>query len=48
MSEHLRMTIAHKEPDEKGWIVARVVDPSALSRAGRARRHEKASSTLCG
>jgi predicted RNase H-like HicB family nuclease len=37
MSEHLQMTIAYEEPDEKGWIVARIVEvPGALSQ-GRTR-----------
>jgi predicted RNase H-like HicB family nuclease len=32
MSETLRMTIAYDEPDEDGWIVARVVEvPGAIS-----------------
>lgn len=32
MSEHLQMTIAYDEPDDEGWIVARVVEvPGALS-----------------
>jgi predicted RNase H-like HicB family nuclease len=32
MSEKLRLTIAYEEPDEEGWIVARVVEiPGAIS-----------------
>jgi predicted RNase H-like HicB family nuclease len=32
MSERLRLTIAYDEPDEEGWIVARVVEvPGAIS-----------------
>ena len=32
MSERLRLTIAYEEPDEDGWIVARVVEvPGAIS-----------------
>ena len=32
MSENLRLTIAYEEPDEDGWIVARVVEvPGAIS-----------------
>ncbi len=32
MSEKLRLTIAYEEPDEDGWIVARVVEvPGAIS-----------------
>jgi predicted RNase H-like HicB family nuclease len=32
MSEKLRLTITYEEPDEEGWIVARVVEvPGALS-----------------
>jgi len=31
-SERLRLTIAYDEPDEDGWIVARVIElPGALS-----------------
>lgn len=37
MTERLRMTIAFDEPDEAGWIVARVVEvPGAISQ-GRTR-----------
>jgi predicted RNase H-like HicB family nuclease len=37
MSETLRLTITYDEPDEDGWIVARVVEvPGALSQ-GRTR-----------
>lgn len=37
VSETLRMTIAFEEPDEDGWIVARVVEvPGAISQ-GRTR-----------
>jgi predicted RNase H-like HicB family nuclease len=37
MTETLRMTIAYDEPDEDGWIVARVVEvPGAISQ-GRTR-----------
>jgi hypothetical protein len=46
MSEHLQMTIAYDEPDEEGWIVARVVDvPGALSQ-GRTRRSAGSSASL--
>ena len=32
VSEKLRLTIAYEEPDEDGWIVARVVEvPGAIS-----------------
>jgi len=41
MSEHLRMTISYDEPDEDGWIVARVVEvPGALSQ-GRTREEAR-------
>ncbi len=41
MSEKLRMTIAYDEPDEDGWIVARVVEvPGAISQ-GRTRREAR-------
>ena len=37
MTDRLRMTIAYDEPDEDGWIVARVVEvPGAVSQ-GRTR-----------
>jgi len=43
MSERLRLTIAYDEPDEQGWIVARVVEvPGALSQGktqGEAREN---------
>ena len=41
MSEHLQMTIAYEEPDEEGWIVARVIEvPGALSQ-GRTREEAR-------
>jgi predicted RNase H-like HicB family nuclease len=41
MGERLRMTIAYDEPDEDGWIVARVVEvPGAISQ-GRTRREAR-------
>ena len=37
MNETLQMTITYDEPDEDGWIVARVVEvPGAISQ-GRTR-----------
>jgi predicted RNase H-like HicB family nuclease len=37
MTERLRLTIAYDEPDEEGWIVARVIEvPGAISE-GRTR-----------
>ena len=37
MNDKLQMTIAYDEPDEDGWIVARVVEvPGAMSQ-GRTR-----------
>jgi predicted RNase H-like HicB family nuclease len=37
MSERLRLTITFEEPDEEGWIVARVIEvPGAISQ-GRSR-----------
>jgi predicted RNase H-like HicB family nuclease len=37
VNEKLRMTIVYEEPDEAGWIVARVVEiPGAISQ-GRTR-----------
>jgi predicted RNase H-like HicB family nuclease len=41
MTEKLRMTIAFDEPDEEGWIVARVIEvPGALSQ-GRTREEAR-------
>jgi predicted RNase H-like HicB family nuclease len=41
MSETLHMTIAYDEPDEEGWIVARVLEvPGALSQ-GRTREEAR-------
>ena len=41
VSEHLRMTITYDEPDEEGWIVARVIElPGALSQ-GRTREEAR-------
>ncbi|MBA2439804.1 MAG: type II toxin-antitoxin system HicB family antitoxin [Thermoleophilaceae bacterium] len=43
MSEKLRLTIAYDEPDEGGWIVARVVEvPGAVSQ-GRTREKARAN-----
>ncbi len=40
MSETLRLTITYDEPDEDGWIVARVIEvPGAISQG---RTHEEA------
>jgi predicted RNase H-like HicB family nuclease len=37
MSERLRLTIVFEEPDEDGWIVARIIEvPGAMSQ-GRTR-----------
>jgi predicted RNase H-like HicB family nuclease len=41
LQETIRMTIAYEEPDEDGWIVARVVEvPGALSQ-GRTREEAR-------
>ena len=41
VSEKLRITIAYDEPDEDGWIVARVVEvPAALSQ-GKAQEEAR-------
>ena len=41
MSEKLRLTIAYEEPDEDGWVVARVVEvPGAISQ-GRTRQEAR-------
>lgn len=43
MNEKLRLTIAYEEPDEEGWIVARVVEvPGAVSQ-GRTREEARAN-----
>jgi len=41
MNERLRMTIAFDDPDEAGWIVARVVEvPGAISQ-GKTREEAR-------
>ncbi len=41
MNERFRMTIAFEDPDEEGWIVARIVEvPGALSQ-GRTREEAR-------
>jgi predicted RNase H-like HicB family nuclease len=41
MSDTLRLTIAFDEPDEEGWIVARVIEvPGAMSQ-GRTREEAR-------
>lgn len=41
MGEKLRLTIAYEEPDEEGWILARVVEvPGAISQ-GRTREEAR-------
>jgi predicted RNase H-like HicB family nuclease len=41
MSDTLRLTITYEEPDEEGWIVARVVQvPGAMSQ-GRTREEAR-------
>lgn len=41
MNERLRLTIAFEDPDEEGWIVARVAEvPGALSQ-GRTREEAR-------
>jgi predicted RNase H-like HicB family nuclease len=41
MSETLRLTITYEEPDEDGWIVARVIEvPGAISQ-GRSREEAR-------
>ncbi|MBA3843751.1 MAG: hypothetical protein H0X39_14260 [Actinobacteria bacterium] len=43
MSNTLRLTIAFDEPDEAGWVVARVIEvPGALSQ-GRTREEARES-----
>ena len=37
MSETLRLTITYDEPDEDGWIVARVVEVTGALSQGRTR-----------
>ena len=48
MSETLQLTIAYEEPDEDGWVVARVIEvPGAVSQ-GRTREeaHENVIDAL--
>ena len=41
VSENLRLTITYEEPDEDGWIVARVIEvPGAISQ-GRTREEAR-------
>jgi predicted RNase H-like HicB family nuclease len=41
VSQKLRLTIAYEDPDEDGWIVARVVEvPGAMSQ-GRTRQEAR-------
>jgi predicted RNase H-like HicB family nuclease len=41
MEKRFRLTIAYEEPDEEGWIVARVVEvPGAISQ-GRTREEAR-------
>ncbi len=41
MSDKLRLTITYEEPDEEGWIVARVIEvPGAISQ-GRTREEAR-------
>ncbi|CAN5262763.1 hypothetical protein BH18CHL2_BH18CHL2_03620 [soil metagenome] len=43
VGDKLRLTIAYEEPDEEGWIVARVVEvPGAISQ-GRTREDARES-----
>ena len=37
MTDELRLTIAYDEPDEAGWIVARVVEMPGAASQGRTR-----------
>ena len=46
MNDKLQMTIAYDEPDEDGWIVARVVEvPGAMSQGRPAKRRARTSLT---
>jgi predicted RNase H-like HicB family nuclease len=43
VNDRLRLTIAYEEPDEEGWVVARVVEvPSAFSQ-GRTRAEARSN-----
>jgi predicted RNase H-like HicB family nuclease len=43
VNEKLRLTIAYDEPDEDGWIVARIIEvPGAISQ-GRTREEARES-----
>jgi predicted RNase H-like HicB family nuclease len=37
VSENLRLTIVYEEPDEEGWIVARVAEVAGAISQGRTR-----------
>jgi predicted RNase H-like HicB family nuclease len=41
MSETLRLTITYDEPDEDGWIVARVVEVPGATSQGRTREEAR-------
>ena len=41
MSEKLRLTISYDEPDEEGWIVARVVEVPGANSQGRSREEAR-------
>jgi predicted RNase H-like HicB family nuclease len=41
MNEKLRLTIAYEEPDEEGWIVARVVEVTGAVSQGRDREEAR-------
>jgi predicted RNase H-like HicB family nuclease len=41
MSETLRLTITYDEPDEEGWIVARVVEVPGATSQGRTREEAR-------
>jgi predicted RNase H-like HicB family nuclease len=41
VSENLRLTIVYEEPDEDGWIVARVAEVSGAISQGRTREEAR-------
>jgi predicted RNase H-like HicB family nuclease len=43
MSDKLRLTITYEEPDEEGWIVARVVEVAGAVSQGRTQEEARAN-----
>jgi len=41
MSDKLRLTIAYEEPDEEGWVVARILEVPGAASQGRTREEAR-------